>query len=69
MKKYSEEKKKMFRDKEEMKAFEEGLALEGSKVIKVGYMPTRTYRNFGYKYGVVYKKNLKKILNETHDFI
>ena len=58
MKKYSEEKKKMFRDKEAMELFAQQLKNEGSKVIEKGYMPTCHYRNFGYKYGVVYQKNL-----------
>jgi len=59
-KNFSEEKRKMFRLKERMEEFRDKLEAEGCIIIRSGYISQSTYRNYGFKYGIVFREKLKQ---------
>jgi hypothetical protein len=55
-KKYKDEKRIMFRNKEKMTAKVIELKEKGCKIIKCGYICERGYRNFGWNYGIIFQE-------------
>jgi len=57
---YSEEKRKMFRSRSAMEDKLEEFKEQKFIIIRSGFICERTYRNFGFKYGIVYREPIKK---------
>lgn len=60
MPKYGDEIRRMFRNKSFMRIFRNQCIDKGYKIVESGYIPKRQYRNFGWKYGVIFCKPIKK---------
>jgi len=54
------EQRSMFRTIGEMNVKKQILIEQGCKILDFGYLPKRTYKNFGFKYGIIYKRPIKK---------
>lgn len=62
--KYKDEKRIMFRDKNKMDNKLSELRSNGCKIIMSGYIASRSYRNFGYLYGIIFRQPIINVVKK-----